>query len=109
MYKYLVANLCFMNFLAPSLPGVFTENIMTAVNGSLWTMKGEVVCYLMVPFVYNYIKKRREKVTTILGILIFVCLNCIWHFCFLESIMNCLCCQLYQSNSECSLFSLWEQ
>jgi peptidoglycan/LPS O-acetylase OafA/YrhL len=47
--RYVLANLSFLNFLGPTLPGVFEGNRVPAVNGALWTLKIEVLFYLCVP------------------------------------------------------------
>jgi peptidoglycan/LPS O-acetylase OafA/YrhL len=77
-WKYLGANLLFLNFLAPSLPGVFTSNGISAVNGALWTLKIEVVFYLFVP-VMHYLCSRLGTKRTI--VLIFF-LSCLWKYGF---------------------------
>ena len=62
-WKYLVANLCFSNFMQPTLPGVFEGNPQPYINASLWTLKVEIMFYLSLPIVVYLMKHfNRDKV-----------------------------------------------
>ncbi|MEE4199812.1 acyltransferase family protein [Erythrobacter sp.] len=47
------------------LPGVFTAQPLSAVNGSLWSLKYEVACYILVPIAFAFGALRR--VVVVLG------------------------------------------
>lgn len=47
------------------LPGVFTENKITAANGSIWTLKFEVICYAIASISLSF--GRKKKLIIILG------------------------------------------
>ncbi len=65
--RYLGANLVFLNFLAPVLPGIFESNTMREVNGALWTLKIEVMFYALVPLLVLAV--RRLKIAPVLAAL----------------------------------------
>lgn len=54
--RYLGWNLAFLNFMAPGLPGVFEGNRFTEINGALWTLKIEVMFYLILPILAVLLK-----------------------------------------------------
>jgi len=69
LYKYLCANLSFLNFLQPCLPGVFS-NIASSctVNAALWTLKIEISFYLIVPILLYFTRKTKLKHLLFIGI-----------------------------------------
>ena len=78
-WRYVGANLLTVNFLQPTLPGVFTHNPMEAVNGALWTVKVELLLYLTVPLIYYLCRRYSYK-----GIL---CIVYILSFLYSESML----------------------
>jgi peptidoglycan/LPS O-acetylase OafA/YrhL len=73
-WKYLASNLVFLNYFAPSLPGVFQGHAFPAVNGALWTLKVEALFYISVPII-GYLC-RRFGTRKVLGT--FFCLSYLW-------------------------------
>ena len=69
-WEYLAANISFLNFLHPDLPGVFTDLEINAVNGALWTMKVEWVLTLSIPIVIWLVKKYHLKLRRTVTVII---------------------------------------
>jgi len=63
-FKYIAANLSFLNFLQPALPEVFDSNKLVIVNGALWTLKIEVLFYLTVPL-FSFLFRRYSTLAVI--------------------------------------------
>lgn len=55
--KYFIFNILFLNFLAPSVGSTLSSLTVDAINGSLWTLKNEVVFYALVPLLFRLYKK----------------------------------------------------
>ncbi|TRX40453.1 acyltransferase family protein [Flavobacterium restrictum] len=72
-YAYLGWNLFFFNFMHPCLPGLFTGNLLCAVNGSLWTLKIEEGFYVLLPFLF-YVLHKIKKPFVVLFTLYFLSL-----------------------------------
>lgn len=75
--KYMVANFSFMNFIQPSLPGVFTHNPNQPMDGSLWTIKAEITLYALLPFALYFMK--RKPLTSYVAIYL---VSCLWFYFF---------------------------
>lgn len=71
VYKYFFWNSIFMNFMAPSLPGVFGN---AAVNGALWTLKIEMCFYFAVPLIFLLFGKNNKYRNLSLIVLYFLSL-----------------------------------
>ncbi|MEI7441199.1 MAG: acyltransferase [bacterium] len=76
--KYAFANLTFLNFIQPVLPSVFDNNPTQILNGSLWTIKVEVVLYFFIPVLIYFYKKFGQEKTT----LCLFCLSVVWVYFF---------------------------
>lgn len=61
-WKYLGANVCFLNFAHPSLPGVFNSVFINdnSVNPAMWTLKIEVGFYLIIPLLFYLFRKCKK-------------------------------------------------
>lgn len=61
-WEYLGANLSFMNFLHPWLPGVFNSPLIidNSVNPALWTLKVEIGFYLIIPLLMIWLRKSKR-------------------------------------------------
>ncbi len=55
--KYIASNLVFLNFISPDIGGVLAGQNNIAINPSLWTLKIEVMFYLIVPVIWYFIKR----------------------------------------------------
>ncbi len=71
-WKYLLANIPMLNWLEPELPNTFQGNPLPQMNGSLWSMKQEVIFYVLVPLLI-WLMKDSTKRNILCGLTIAVC------------------------------------
>jgi peptidoglycan/LPS O-acetylase OafA/YrhL len=69
MYKYIIANICFLNFAQPGLPGVFGADAaggggdkrLFEINGALWTIRIEALFYILIPLIVFALTKLKTR------------------------------------------------
>jgi peptidoglycan/LPS O-acetylase OafA/YrhL len=60
---FLLANLSFLNYLHPGIPGVFESNPGNPfLNGALWTIKIEVMFYVAVPIIVWFCRRLNRDI-----------------------------------------------
>ena len=57
LWSYIISNLTTLNFLHPTIDGIFEDNYISSINGALWTIKIEVTFYLLVPIIIYLFRK----------------------------------------------------
>lgn len=66
--RYLGANLVFANFLQPSIGPTLSGLKLDAINGSAWTLKVEIACYVALPAVLALQRRAGVGATAVLAI-----------------------------------------
>ncbi|MDY6106551.1 MAG: acyltransferase [Candidatus Limisoma sp.] len=79
-WRYFFANITLMNFIEPTMPGVFDGNLVAAVNGSLWTIKAEVLLYFTVPVIYVLAQRfgKTRVIVTVFALLTVAFTGCVY-------------------------------
>jgi peptidoglycan/LPS O-acetylase OafA/YrhL len=80
LIKYLGFNLIFLNFIHPNLPGLFDQNTLSAVNEALWTLKIELMFYIIVPVIVMLFKKLNRLIVLVAVYI----LSFVYSFCMLK-------------------------
>ena len=74
-WKYTVANIFMLNWLEPELPQTFQSNYVPQMNGSLWSMKQEMIFYALVPLMIILMRRTGKRALTFpiiaLGLLLY--------------------------------------
>ncbi len=81
VFSYLWWNGLFLNFVQPCIGSMFENNVLCAVNGSLWTLKLEVGFYIFVGFCFYVFKRNSLNILTIFT-LISIILSVLFIFLF---------------------------
>jgi peptidoglycan/LPS O-acetylase OafA/YrhL len=66
--RYLAANLVFANFLQPTIGRTLSGLKLDAINGSAWTLKVEIACYLALPVVLALQRRAGAASTAVLAL-----------------------------------------
>ena len=77
-YNYFLANIVFLNYLYP-FPG---EIYQYPVNGALWSLKWEVLCYSLSPIIFMLSMKNKWNKPIILGLLLGILLSLFFDYKF---------------------------
>lgn len=82
--NYSFFNLLTLNFIYPSISFIYRDNPLPYLNGSLWTIKIELILYLILPLIVYFIKKYKSLSAVVIAILI----SLIWAYYFIEIAPN---------------------
>ncbi len=75
-WKYLFWNSIYLNFMCPSLPGVFSG---VAINGALWTIKLEIGFYIILPILIYFLRQFDSRKKQNIFLIVIYALSIIWN------------------------------